>query len=257
MGNGTSSSGTDTPPWIHDVLTDEYAQAKNSESSPPTDDEDDDDDDDDDVDGLTLTQFLTINLDRLMPLPLLDVAILVLADRDCDGVYSLPDLLAFSSDIYASYCNYSSQGLVPGEKETVRSLVLGELTRRLWSIVAVSPNGIQEVSERITTILTRNRPTQTFATQPGVYFVNSDTVHTCFRMCAVARSKRLDFQSFFDLMQQAAEDQGLMDLEDALLDNMLPLQIVTNFLQEFLAGVSRMQVGAAATTTTPPPSTIK
>lgn len=62
----------------------------------------------------------------------------------------------------------------------------------------------------------------------------------------VARSNRVNFQTFFDLMQQSAEDLDLMDLEDAMLDNMLPLVILKTFLNDFLVGVSRMQVGASA-----------
>lgn len=103
--------------------------------------------------------------------------------------------------------------------------------------------GIESVSNRIIKILIQNRSTTKFTSQPGVKFVDSDTVHTCFRMCAVARSNRVDFQTFFDLMQQEAEDLGLMDLEDAMLDNMLPLNVLRRFLNNFLKGISRMQVG--------------
>ena len=145
------------------------------------------------------------------------------------------DLTPFATELYCSFCKYNSAG---GD---VQKLVRGDIAKRFW-LVTTAPNGIHELSERITTILIQNRPILSFATQPNIDFVDSDTVHTCFRMCAVARSKRVDFQTFFDLMQQAAEDRGLMDLEEATLDNMLPLQIVQAFIGDFLAGLARMQM---------------
>ena len=122
-----------------------------------------------------------------MPLPLMDVATLVLADRDCDGLFSLPDLLAFATDIYKSYCKYSSRAVhgMSGEIEKVQSLVRGELANSLWLLASRASTGILDVTERITTILIRNRPICTFVNQPGIDFVDSNTVHTCFRMCAV------------------------------------------------------------------------
>ena len=43
-------------------------------------------------------------------------------------------------------------------------------------------------------------------------------------------------------MQQAAEDRGLMDLEDVLLDDMLPLEILQTFIRDFFVGVTKMHV---------------
>ena len=238
MGNITASPSSNLPQYVIDAITSEYKRISTSSSSTS----------DDELTtttptaGLTLDQFLTLKLDHLQAgIPLMDVSTIVLADKDYDGLYSLTDLIEFSTQIYTSYCTYNSQDLVRGEIETVHSLVRGKLIRELW-LLANASNGIQDVSDRITTILTQNRQIKTFATQPGIEFIDSATVHVCFRICSISRSNRVDFQTFFDLMQQAAEDRGLMDLEDVLLDDMLPLEILQTFIRDFFVGVTKMHV---------------
>ena len=269
MGNSTS---TTLPPWVQAILEEEYAKAtkfdpNNQDNSGTPDDgaekkEQASDrtmhsNDPSSFKGLTLDQFIQLDLGRLrstLPLSLMDVATLVLVDDDCDGLFSLDDIVLFANRLYVYYMKYSGSTNIEtnggGEIQTVQSLVRGEIAKSFWLLVTANTTvdnndsiGIETVSDRIVTILIQNRPTQTFTTQPGVDFVDSDTVHTCFRMCAVARSNRVDFQTFFDLMQQAAEDQGFMDLEDGLLDNLLPINIVQTFLNQFLIGVAKMQVG--------------
>ena len=63
----------------------------------------------------------------------------------------------------------------------------------------------------------------TFSSQPDVVFVDSDTVHMMYRMLDVSRTRRMGWP-FFDLMQQSAEDRGLMDLEEEEFDNVVPLK---------------------------------
>jgi hypothetical protein len=318
MGNFNSTNDSSLPIWVLNILEEEYVKAStfsNSDEQATTavDEEERDDaiattntittnttnvtnndnigtitsqleeeaTDPNKLKGLTLDQFLRLDLNRLnttLPLSLMDVATLVLADYDCDGLFSFHDLLMFSNSLYQSYIKYSN---ITSEMKTVQSLVRGEIAKKFWLLVTskeyiniknidnddeeedddddVDMNdstksktstissssivqGIESVSNRIIKILIQNRSTK-FTSQPGVKFVDSDTVHTCFRMCAVARSNRVDFQTFFDLMQQEAEDLGLMDLEDAMLDNMLPLNVLRRFLNNFLKGISRMQVG--------------
>ena len=153
MGNITASPSSNLPQYVIDAITSEYKRISTSSSSTS----------DDELTtttptaGLTLDQFLTLKLDHLQAgIPLMDVSTIVLADKDYDGLYSLTDLIEFSTQIYTSYCTYNSQDLVRGEIETVHSLVRGKLIRELW-LLANASNGIQDVSDRITTILTQNR----------------------------------------------------------------------------------------------------
>ena len=49
-----------------------------------------------------------------------------------------------------------------------------------------------------------------------------------------------DFQAFFDLLQQVAEEQKLMELEDYRLDKWVPLSIVRLFLESMAAGILKV-----------------
>ena len=57
-----------------------------------------------------------------------------------------------------------------------------------------------------------------------------------YRMLGVARSRRMGFQPFFDLMQQSAEDRGLMDLEEEEFDNVVPIEVIQEFIATWLDG---------------------
>jgi hypothetical protein len=199
---------------------------------------------------LTLNQFIAMDFSSIkdVKIPLLDVTTLVLADRDGDGMFSLErDVLGFALHVYRTYGRLAKiaggtpstgSSLVRSES-TIKSLVTGELVRELWARLVDADGdggGVQRVATHICTIVLANKTPVAFSSQPGVAFVDSDTVHTMFRMLAVARSHRMGFQPFFDLMQQSAEDCGLMDLEEEEFDNFVPLEVMQEFVTTWLIG---------------------
>ena len=100
------------------------------------------------------------------------------------------------------------------------------------SVCQCSPD---EANDKLYIMLANKAPVA-FSSQPDVAFVDSDTVHTMYRMLGVARSRHMGFQPFFDLLQQSAEDRGLMDLEEEEFDNVAPLEIVQEFIATWLVG---------------------
>ncbi len=53
-------------------------------------------------------------------------------------------------------------------------------------------------------------------------------------------SQALDFQSFFDLLQRAGEEKGLMDLDNEELDDCLPIEVVAEFGVNMVMGMQKV-----------------
>ena len=193
-----------------------------------------------DADRLCLDQFVSMDFSSIkeVEMPLLDPTTLVLADRDRDGLFSREDVFVFALHVYSKYCKLlHGSGSLARSKGNVKSLVTGELVKELWErIVNPERDGVQEVASHICSIFIAKRMPLKFASQPGILFVDSDSIHTLYEMMSVARSHRKDFQSFFDLLQQSAEDKGLMDLEEEEFDDVVPLEIIREFITNWLVG---------------------
>lgn len=210
--------------------------------------------DSDESPRLTLEQFVAMDFSSIkdVHIPLFDITTLVLADRDADGLFSLEqDVMGFALHVYRTYARLakitsgttatSASSSLSRSERTVKSLVTGELVRELWIRLVDTDadggaSGIQRVTAQICNIVLGNKAPVAFSSQPGVAFVDSDMVHTMYRMLSVARSHRIGFQPFFDLMQQSAEDRGLMDLEEEEFDNVVPLEVVQEFVADWLIG---------------------
>lgn len=76
-------------------------------------------------------------------------------------------------------------------------------------------------------------------------FVSMDFVEPAARLANIAVLESLTIQDLFHLMQQDAETDGLLPLQNAELDELVPLLTVRKFLARFLRGYREM---AAETT---------
>ena len=59
----------------------------------------------------------------------------------------------------------------------------------------------------------------------------------------------VDFQGFFDLLQQVGEERRLMDLMDEEVDNWLAVGVVKDFLGCSYRGIKRLMMDITPTTT--------
>ena len=80
----------------------------------------------------------------------------------------------------------------------------------------------------------RPQPLRTIPSMGSTEWVGLDAVRILFDLLHVADLAGVDFQSFVDLLQRAAEDSGTMSLEDEQLDNVVPIQMITEFVSDFM-----------------------
>ena len=80
----------------------------------------------------------------------------------------------------------------------------------------------------------RPQPLHTIPSMGSTEWVGLDAVRILFDLLHVADLAGVDFQSFVDLLQRAAEDSGTMSLEDEQLDNVVPIQMITEFVSDFM-----------------------
>ena len=115
----------------------------------------------------------------------------------------------------------------------------GELIFALWEQVS-APEGIAEAANHLKRLLRNNYGVRTFDTTSDVEFLPSDSVHSAYNLLSVVRSHKLHFQEFFDLLQQSAEQDGLMELEDPQFDDFVPLHTLGKFINDFFEGFRRI-----------------
>ena len=117
----------------------------------------------------------------------------------------------------------------------------------MWNSVS-QEEGEDDFVAWIGRILLENENVASFDQKPGVPFIRSDTIVHLFDILNVKATHGIEFQVFFDLLQQAAEEIGLMNLECEEMDDHVPLTIDQQFTRDFVKGFSRLmnQIGLAA-----------
>ena len=61
--------------------------------------------------------------------------------------------------------------------------------------------------------------------------------HACLPL---QETQGLDFQSFLDLLQRVGEEQGLLDLDDEILDDWLPMPVIRDLLGNMNSGAMKV-----------------
>ena len=82
-------------------------------------------------------------------------------------------------------------------------------------------------------VLTNLGEIRTFKSQPGIAFIHSDNLHSLYKLIDIHASYNIDFQAFLDVVQRSGEDQGLMHLDEADFDDVVPLVILEIFNRIF------------------------
>jgi hypothetical protein len=73
--------------------------------------------------------------------------------------------------------------------------------------------------------------------------VGMDTVKLIFDLLHVADVAEIDFQSFVDLLQQVAEEGGMLNLENEKYDHVVPVQVIVQFATDFMGALDTWMVG--------------
>jgi hypothetical protein len=73
--------------------------------------------------------------------------------------------------------------------------------------------------------------------------VGMDTVKLLFELLHVADVAGIEFQEFVDLLQQVAEESGTLDLEDESFDNVVPIDVILQFVRDFAGAMDGWMVG--------------
>ncbi|KAJ4461457.1 hypothetical protein PAPYR_2027 [Paratrimastix pyriformis] len=128
-------------------------------------------------------------------------------------------------------------------QENFLSHFQGYCTTVLWTELSCS-DGIEHWVQWITRLmceceLQRRHPR---VQQPPatVTFLSRDTLMLLYEILHIHRSFGYDFQSFFDLVQRAGEEMGLLDLRREELDEVAPLVVVMQFAKRFAEGFTSM-----------------
>ena len=74
----------------------------------------------------------------------------------------------------------------------------------------------------------------------GTYYVDSLTVKHLYEILNVRQSHNIEFQQFFALLQQSSEELEIMDLNDPKQDDLVPIEVIQEFMRSFLHGFHKL-----------------
>lgn len=184
--------------------------------------------------ALVLNQLLQLRVNNISCSPWLvdtqHLGVLFNLDSDRDGQFSLPELESF-----LELATRQSNKHPPHE---FQSQLQGHCTYRLWKAIA-QEDGQEVFVDWFCKLLLRTCTTPD--TKPkkiqGHTYVNRETVYILFQLLSIQATQGVDFQTFFDLLQRAGEEMGLMDLDNEELDEWLVLDVVRQFLYSLREGL--------------------
>jgi len=205
-----------TFPNIVKHVCDEYDRVLNMNDGPPRD-------------YLVLDQVLEIKPVRAYPIDFSHLGTLFTLDRDKRGRFTRQNLLDFAElcrkietkhkahDFQAqfqAYCTirmWCSVNEVEGEKKFV------EWFRKMFAENTTSTD----------------KAIQYFDSHKGTAFLTYDTCKSLHAILNVD-AYGVEFREFFDLLQQVAEDNGIMEIADERFDYLVPAEVVDQFAKSFL-----------------------
>lgn len=187
-------------------------------------------------DYLKINEVLQLKLPEEISLSFYHIGTLFVIDEDKDGRFYLKEL-----ENHAKFCHNRQKSYKPHE---ITCMLQSACTLILWQSVNTE-EGEDDFVAWIGLLLYENENVAYFDTKPGVPFIRSDTIVFLFEILNVKTTHGLEFQIFFDLLQQAAEEVGLMGIENEEMDDYVPLTICQQFARDFIKGFSRLmrQIG--------------
>eukprot|EP00003_Mantamonas_plastica_P032957 TRINITY_DN91_c0_g5_i2.p1 TRINITY_DN91_c0_g5~~TRINITY_DN91_c0_g5_i2.p1 ORF type:complete len:341 (-),score=107.03 TRINITY_DN91_c0_g5_i2:472-1494(-) len=107
-------------------------------------------------------------------------------------------------------------------------------TVKLWYDVEVEEQ--EGFDEWLTKVVTAPFKIREYRDYPNVRFVSSDALRLLHRILDIGTTS-YGFQEFLDLAQQTAEEKNMQKLEDEYLDDVIPVDIIRVFSENFLTGM--------------------
>jgi len=176
---------------------------------------------------LILDNLLNFNMPNMIHLQLTHIGVLFVMDSTQDGKFTLEKLLAFSD-----LCAERARFYRPHE---FQAQIQGYCALQLWNCV-ISQEGKEEFESWFTQVIRESERERHFDSETGTEFISRDTIQTVHEILEVSEKHGMDFQQFFDLLQRVGEEKGTMDLENELLDDCAPLDVLQDFTSNFITG---------------------
>mmetsp|Transcript_11170 Transcript_11170/g.18770 ORF Transcript_11170/g.18770 Transcript_11170/m.18770 type:complete len:214 (-) Transcript_11170:156-797(-) len=73
-----------------------------------------------------------------------------------------------------------------------------------------------------------------------VPFISSLSVKHIYEVLNVRQYYNIEFQAFFALLQQGAEDMQIMDLNDKRQDDFVPIDVLEDFIRSYIKGFNKL-----------------
>ena len=185
-------------------------------------------------DYLHLSEVLQIKPPEEITLSFYHIGTLFVIDDDKDGRFSLVELEKF-----ARFCLRKQKDY---KQHEAHSMLQAACTLQMWLSVSKKQGDEEQEGENdfvawVGKLLYEDENVSYFEDKP---FVRSDTLLHLFELLNVKTTHGIDFQMFFDLLQQAAEEQGMMSIELQDMDDYVPLLICQQFAGHFITGFARL-----------------
>mmetsp|Transcript_26711 Transcript_26711/g.48113 ORF Transcript_26711/g.48113 Transcript_26711/m.48113 type:complete len:210 (-) Transcript_26711:90-719(-) len=179
-------------------------------------------------DYLELCEILQLKPPEEISLSFYHLGCLFVLDEDKDGRITLEELLGF-----VSFCHEKAGHYKPHE---IQAMLQAACTLKLWQCIS-EEEGEDNFVAWIGRLLYENENVKSFNGEP---FIRSDTIMHIYEVLNIKATHGIEFQNFFDLMQQSAEESGLMTIDIEEMDDFVPVMTCQQFARDFIRGFSRL-----------------
>mmetsp|Transcript_3380 Transcript_3380/g.6394 ORF Transcript_3380/g.6394 Transcript_3380/m.6394 type:complete len:251 (-) Transcript_3380:22-774(-) len=182
-------------------------------------------------DYLTLEEVLLFQAPPSMSVDFTHLGTLYLLDcHKLQAKVTEADLLTF-----ADVCARQQRVYRPYEFQT---RVEGLGTMKMWQ--DVMEHGSHVLENWIVRLVVTARPESVFSSQPNVRYVRRESIVALYKVIQPYLPLDTSFQLLFDLMQHAAEEKGLLNVEDEHFDDYVPVDAVAQLAKNFTHGFMSM-----------------
>ncbi|CAD8142991.1 unnamed protein product [Paramecium octaurelia] len=178
---------------------------------------------------LKISEVLKLQHPDNSPFTFAHLGTLYVLDSKRTGFITIDQLFHF-----AQYCVRNLKNIQTYE---FQSQLQGLCTSVLWDDIC--KYGIDHVNDWFIRLLTTN---DTVIPYKNHLFIKLETVQILYELSNTKIMSNIDIQQFVDLLQQAGEEAGLMSIDQEELDELVPLEICSEFIKNFLNGFKALML---------------